>query len=240
MLRSQFNNLFEKAFLWLKNWFNNWVKTNSERTIIEIGQEGTQFLRNIAIGTYLLIIFLGIIGFNIYSLPLPIIRLILAIPVIWVIKEIQFNFIKAFKKFLLFLIWVIGVYSGFGLLVAFSPDLRDLEIIDSLGVFSDLIRETFIEKIDFLNFLDLSEPTILNYCLVQSIFLCFGITTIYLLLCGLAIIRSFISLLEAAIIKMIAMLFAGKKDIPQGIMLVIICILNILIGRYLLNKIGLV
>ena len=94
--------------------------------------------------------------------------------------------------------------------------------------------------IRIMYFLDVGEPIVFNWWLLYTtISLVYGIF-VYLLLCLLAIIRSFISLVEAAIIKMIAMLLAGKKDIPQGIMLVIICILTILIGRYLLKKIGLV
>lgn len=254
MLRSTFDNLFEKAFLWAKNWFNNWVKTNSERTIIEIGQEGTQFLRNIFIGTYLLIIFLGIIGFNIYSLPIPIIRLILAIPVIWIIKEIQFNFIKVSKTALEAIGWIIKFISVLEIFLAFSdPESREMIIHNLTNLPPDLIESLYDLKIYLIYFfpgsietiyftealLDLSEPTIFNCCLFYATIPLVYVIFVYLFLCVLGIIRFFISWLEAATIKMIAMILAGRKDIIPGIMLVIILVATGKIGHYLLQRIGL-
>ena len=189
MLPSRFNNLFEQAILWGKNEFNNWVTINSERTIIEIGQEGTQFFRKIFIGIYLLIVFLSIIGFNIYSLPIPIIRLILAIPLIWIIKEFQFNFIKVSKWTVISVGVIIGFFSILGIFLAFcDPESREMiihkltdfpPVIESVYVIKTYLIYFFPESIRIIHFtealLDLSEPTIFKCCLFYTtIFLVSG------------------------------------------------------------------
>ncbi len=179
----------------------------------------------------------------------------MAIPLIWIIKELQFNFIKVSKWTLISIGWIIRFVSILEIFLAFSDPKSKEMIIHNLTDFPpDLIQSIYVlktyliyffpESIKIIHFtealLDLSEATVFNCCIFYATISLVYVIFVYLLLCVLAIIRSFISFLEAAIIKMIAILFTGKKDIPQGIMLVIICILTILIGRYLLKKIGLV
>lgn len=213
------------------DWVKNWAKSNADKSIKEIGIEGTKLSRKIVsvvFGILTIVLLLGLINLN-FSINILtfFFKPYLALPILlflitWTIKEIQFNFSRCLNFYLVVLILGL-VFSSFGVFIISASGEKSL----------------VLEQFKLIPLPEHQTSTLFQWWFRTSLWWTVGISGSFCLLCLLAVIRYPVSIIEVLQNKTLALILSLKVNFYKGTVLLIIIFSVLRLVDKLFKKMGL-